>query len=182
MPRQWLTFSPVVSLSADFFRTSESAVNWFSTAFLFAFVAMVPVVIYMLHWGPKPSIMSAAILMLVGSWIRYAGARIATPSFGVVMLGQVILGFGQPFVLAGPTRYSDMWFTNRGRVGATALMSLANPFGAAIGQLVVPFWVYKPADIPNAVLYLAIIVRPSTPLLTFRRLLLVTLTSSPRQP
>ncbi|KAJ4423903.1 hypothetical protein N0V82_001489 [Gnomoniopsis sp. IMI 355080] len=154
---EWLTFSPVAAIAADFFNTTESAINWFSTSFLFAFVVMVPLVIYTLHWGPKPSILTAALLMLIGNWIRYAGVRASTPSFGVVMFGQIILGFAQPFVLAGPTRYSDMWFTNRGRVAATALMSLSNPFGAAIGQLVVPFWVYKSSDIPNAVLYLSII-------------------------
>lgn len=50
------------------------------------------------------------------------------------MFGQVLTGLAQPFVLAAPTRYSDMWFTERGRVGATALASLANPFGGAVSD------------------------------------------------
>lgn len=119
-----------------------------------------PVVIYALHWGPKPSIMAAAVLILAGNWIRYAGSHSRDGGlYGVVMFGQILTGLAQPFVLAGPTRYSDMWFTNRGRVAATALASLANPFGAALGQLIVPFMVTGPADISNAVLYVAIIVR-----------------------
>ncbi|PSR76634.1 major facilitator superfamily domain-containing protein [Coniella lustricola] len=154
---EWLTFSPVVSTAAEFFDTSEAAINWLSTAFLLAFVAVVPFVIYTLHWGPKPSILAASILMLVGNWVRYGGVRASSHSFGVVMFGQILIGFSQPFVLAAPTRYTDLWLTNRGRVAATALMSLANPFGAALGQLIIPFWVYSPSDIPNAVLYLAII-------------------------
>ncbi len=40
------------------------------------------------------------------------------------------------------------------------LTTLANPFGAALGQLIVPFWVNSPADIPNMVLYVSIIVSP----------------------
>ncbi len=75
------------------------------------------------------------------------------------MFGQLLIGLAQPFVLSAPTRYSDLWFTNRGRVAATALASLANPFGAAVGQLVVPFMVTGPPDVSNAVLYVAIIVR-----------------------
>lgn len=153
-----MTFSPVVATAADFFDTSEAAINWLSTAFLLAFVAVVPFVIYTLHWGPKPSILAASILMLVGNWIRYGGVKAQSHSFGVVMFGQILIGFSQPFVLAAPTRYSDLWLTSRGRVAATALMSLANPFGAALGQLIIPFWVYSPSDIPNAVLYLAIMV------------------------
>jgi hypothetical protein len=50
----------------------------------------------------------------------------------VVMFGQILTGLAQPFVLAAPTRYSDMWFTERGRTGATALASLANPLGGAV--------------------------------------------------
>jgi FLVCR family MFS transporter 7 len=54
------------------------------------------------------------------------------------MLGQILCGLAQPFVLAAPTRYSDMWFTEGGRVAATALASLANPFGGALAQLINP--------------------------------------------
>jgi sugar phosphate permease len=74
------------------------------------------------------------------------------------MFGQILIGLAQPFVLSAPTRYSDLWFTNRGRVAATAVMSLANPFGGALAQLIDPIWAGKPGDIPNMVLYIAIIV------------------------
>jgi FLVCR family MFS transporter 7 len=52
------------------------------------------------------------------------------------MFGQILIGLGQPFVLAAPTRYSDQWFTESGRVSATALASLANPFGAAVSPYI----------------------------------------------
>ncbi|CAK7226194.1 hypothetical protein SBRCBS47491_006148 [Sporothrix bragantina] len=160
----WLTYSPVASDAAAFFRTNESTINWLSTAFLFSFVFMTPVAIYVLHFGPRPSMISSAVLLFLGNWIRYAGTRSSIASdgltgghFGVVMFGQILTGLAQPFVLAAPTRYSDLWFTNRGRVAATALTSLANPFGAALGQLIVPFWVNSSKDIPNMVLYVSII-------------------------
>ncbi|KAK3937854.1 major facilitator superfamily domain-containing protein [Diplogelasinospora grovesii] len=154
----WLTFSPVSANAALYFGTDETTVNWLSTAFLFAFTFITPVVIYVLHLGPKPSIITAAALILVGNWIRYAGSHSPEGGmFGVVMFGQILTGLAQPFVLAAPARYSDLWFTNRGRVAATALTSLANPFGAALGQLIVPFWVNQPPDVSNMVLYVSII-------------------------
>lgn len=159
----------MVSSAAEYFNTNESSINWLSTAVLLSFVVIAPVVIYVLHWGPKPSIIISSTLILIGNWIRYGGTRTSPPSFGLVMFGQILIGFSQPFVLAAPTRYSDLWFTNRGRVAATAIMSLANPFGAAIGQLIMPFWVYSASDVPNAVLYVAIIVCPS-PSLPHRQL------------
>ena len=127
-----LTFAPVTASAAAYFEVSETAINWLSTAFLFSFVVACPLVIWTLHRSPKESILWASGLLLVGNWIRYAGARASGGIFGVVMFGQILTGFAQPFVLAAPTRYSDMWFTERGRVGATALASLANPFGGAV--------------------------------------------------
>ncbi|GAB1315818.1 MFS-type transporter EF102 [Madurella fahalii] len=154
----WLTFSPVASHAARYFNTDETTINWLSTAFLFAFTFITPVVIYVLHLGPKPSIIVSASLILAGNWIRFAGSHSSSGGlFGVVMFGQILIGLAQPFVLAAPTRYSDLWFTNRGRIAATALTSLANPLGAALGQLIVPFWVTQPSDMSSMVLYVSII-------------------------
>ncbi|RYO94186.1 hypothetical protein DL766_002729 [Monosporascus sp. MC13-8B] len=154
----WMTFAPVAQHAAAYYGVSESAVNWLSTGFLFAFVVVFPVTIYTLHLGPKPSIATSASLILVGNWVRFAGSHSRDGGiFGAVMFGQILTGLSQPFVLSAPTRYSDLWFTNGGRVAATALPSLANPFGAALGQLIVPFMVNGPADMSNAVLYVAII-------------------------
>ncbi|KAK4166406.1 major facilitator superfamily domain-containing protein [Cladorrhinum sp. PSN259] len=154
----WLTFSPVANYAAEYFNTSETIVNWLSTAFLFAFTFISPLVIYVLHLGPKHSIVTAAALILIGNWVRYAGCHSSSGgNFGLVMFGQILCGLAQPFVLAAPSRYSDLWFTNRGRVAATALSSLANPFGAAVGQLIIPFWVSKASDVSHMVLYVSII-------------------------
>jgi FLVCR family MFS transporter 7 len=79
--------------------------------------------------------MAASVFLLLGNWIRFAGTRANGGIYGVVMFGQILCGLAQPFVLAAPTRYSDLWFTESGRVSATALASLANPFGGAVCSL-----------------------------------------------
>jgi MFS family permease len=152
----WLTFAAVSSTSADYFRVNEATISWLSTAFLFAFAVSAPLTILVLNrYGPKTSILIASGLVLVGNWVRYGGTN--SGNFGVVMFGQILIGFAQPFVLAAPTRYSNLWFSDTGRVSATAVASLANPFGGAIGQLIGPLWVTNTAGIPKMVLYTAII-------------------------
>lgn len=159
----WLTFAAVSTTSANYFRVSESAINWLSTGFLFAFVPVTPLVIWTLNkHGPKRSILIASLLVLIGNWIRYAGTRADHGRFGVVMFGQILIGFAQPFVLAAPTRYSNLWFSDQGRVSATALASLANPFGGALGQLIGPLWATSESGIPSMVLYTSIISAVAT--------------------
>ncbi|KIV97860.1 hypothetical protein PV10_01564 [Exophiala mesophila] len=152
----WIAFAPVSTSSAEYFQTSESNINWISTAFLFAFVVATPFTFFVLHrFGCKTAIMAAASLLLVGNWIKYGATKAS--NFPGVMVGQLLIGFAQPFVLSSPTSYSNLWFSPRGRTTATAVASLANPFGAALGQLISPLWVSTPSDIPNMILYVAII-------------------------
>jgi MFS family permease len=153
----WLSFSPVSKTSADYFGTSETAINWLSTSFLFAFCVAAPFTIYILaKLGPKAAIIVASCLLLVGNWIRYGGTRAG--NFGAVMFGQILLGLAQPFLLSVPTRYSDIWFNEKGRVSATAIASLANPFGGALGQLINPMWATRPSEIPSMVLFISVMV------------------------
>ena len=92
-----------------------------------------------------------AVCTIVGAWLKYAGARASSTPFAVVMAGQIISGAGQPFFLNVPTHYSDKWFSATSRVSATALMSLANAIGAAVGELVNPVLAPTSNDIPNMV-------------------------------
>ncbi|KAL2040854.1 hypothetical protein N7G274_006312 [Stereocaulon virgatum] len=154
----WLSYSAVANTAADFFSTTPSIINWLSTGFLFAFVVAAPATIWTLHrGGPRLALITCSLLILVGNWLRYAGTRISPPNFGLTMFGQILTGLAQPFALSAPTHYSDLWFTPAGRVSATAIASLANPFGGALGQLINPFLATKASDIPNMTLYVAII-------------------------
>ncbi|GJP87489.1 hypothetical protein CBS63078_2139 [Aspergillus niger] len=154
----WLTFSSISTTAAEHFRVSESAINWMSTGYLFAFCVASPVVIFTLNkGGPKPAIITTSTLLLVGNWIRYAGTKAKGGIFGVAMFGQILIGLAQPFCLSAPTRYSDLWFSDQGRTSATAVATLANPLGAALGELIDSFWATKPSEVPNMVLYISVI-------------------------
>ncbi|KAL4932233.1 putative cell surface receptor/MFS transporter (FLVCR) [Aspergillus undulatus] len=153
----WLTFSAVSTTAAKYYNISESAINWLSTGYLFAFCVSSPVVIFTLNkGGPRPAIIVTSSLLLVGNWIRYAGAKAYGGIFGLTMFGQILIGLAQPFCLSAPTRYSDLWFSDRGRTSATAVATLANPLGAALGQLINSFWAEEPNEVPDMVLYISI--------------------------
>lgn len=154
---QWLTFAPVAQTASEYYGVSLTYINWLATSFLFSFVVATPVALNFLHnSGPKKAILTASYLLLLGNWIKYCSTA-ERPRPQLAMFGQIICGWAQPFVLTAPTRYSDLWFTSNGRVAATAVMSLANPLGGALGQLINPFWAENKDDVPWMLLWIAII-------------------------
>lgn len=95
-----------------------------------------------------------AALTFVGTWLKFAGGKASSTLFGLVLVGQIVSGAGQPFFLNVPTHYSDKWFTSVSRVTATALMSLSNAVGAALGELINPFLAPNAYNIPDMVVLL----------------------------
>ncbi|RPB20264.1 MFS general substrate transporter [Terfezia boudieri ATCC MYA-4762] len=155
----WLSFAPVSNYSQEYFGLSSmTPINWLSTVAFFTYVVISPVVPRIVNKrGIRAAVWISSLLTLLGFWVRYIGVKVGKGGFGLVMLGQIFIGFAQPFVLNIPTYYSDLWFTSNARVSATALASLANPFGAAIGQLVNPILATKASEIPQMVLITAIV-------------------------
>lgn len=90
----------------------------------------------------------ACALIVVGSWVRYDGARVgggmegmgSVEGFKIVMLGQIVIGLAQVFVLSAPVRFSEVWFDEGSRIGATAVASLANPLGGAVSVFFTLCW------------------------------------------
>ncbi|KAK7206295.1 putative cell surface receptor/MFS transporter [Myxozyma melibiosi] len=157
----WLSFAAISSNVKDFYGlSSETPVNWLSTVILFTYpIGSVPCAYVLNHHGIKASMVISAVFLVIGSWIRVAGAKCCSDSgsFGVLIFGQIIIGLGQPFALNAPSYYTDMWYTSKSRVSANALASLSNPLGGAIGQLVSPAFVTKTSEFPNSVLWTSII-------------------------
>ena len=130
-----MQFNIVSPISAEYFGVSVQAIDWFSTASALIYLPIAPFVIWVLNkGGPKLGIIVSAVTLVIGNWVRYAGTKVH--SFPVVMVGTLIMGAGQPFVLSSPTRYSKMWFTDRGRTSATAVATLAEALGSGVGALV----------------------------------------------
>ncbi|KAH9205899.1 major facilitator superfamily domain-containing protein [Leptodontidium sp. 2 PMI_412] len=151
----WINFAPVAGITAEHFNTTIAVINWFSTSFLFACVCSNVFASLALRKGPKFSMMVSASLMIVGVWLKYAGTKIH--SLGLAMLGQLLLGFAQPFVLNAPVFYSETWFTVSTRTTATAIASIPSPFGGVMGSLVSPAWIFVPGDVAKTSLWLGII-------------------------
>ncbi|OGM45129.1 cell surface receptor/MFS transporter (FLVCR) [Aspergillus bombycis] len=152
----WVTYPAVPVTSAEFLNVSVNAITWLSTGTLFAYCISAPFVFQTVErLGLRGSNIVTSVLLLVGNWIRYAGTVSGVRNYGVVMFGQIVIGLAQPFCLSTPSKFSESWFTDKGRTSATAIATLANPLGAALGQFANPYLAKIPDDIPRMILIIS---------------------------
>ncbi|KAL7784561.1 major facilitator superfamily domain-containing protein [Trichoderma ceciliae] len=121
---------------------------------------MTPLTVKILGYNLRLAFVMTSVLLIVGNWVRYVGSISATHQSGgiyAVGVGQALLGAAQSLVLSSPTEFAEVWFSPSTRVIATSIMTLSNPLGAALGQVVTPFWLQSVGDISSMVLYVSIL-------------------------
>ncbi|XP_031559501.1 solute carrier family 49 member A3-like [Actinia tenebrosa] len=148
----WISFAPVADYSASYYNRSLSDINWLSIVFL--------LVCFLFGLGASWVLDTLGLRtgVLVGAWLNGIGAGLRIISgfsfiplsykFTVVMIGQSISSFAQPFVLSSPTKLAALWFGANERATANMLASLSNPLGVLVANVVAPNIVSSEDKIP----------------------------------
>jgi len=105
----------------------------------------------------------AAVVILLSGWVRYAGTARSLPkggAYALIIIGQALSAVAQPVYQILAPKYSERWFDLKGRTTATMIISIANPIGGAVGQLLSPAF----SDTRKSILILAIMSTVVVPL------------------
>lgn len=78
--------------------------------------------------------------------------------FVIAIIGQIIAGCAQPFVLFTPTKVAEFWFPSSQRALATTITGMANPAGIVLGNLISPMIVTNYQRIPFLV-FIKLLIR-----------------------
>lgn len=159
----WPWFGPISNSMAADFGISLNQANWLGNIVACVYLpAAIMVPIMCSKWGLKRCCDIGVCALFISSWIRYAGTARSLSreqSYALLMLGQTFAAISQPiFQILGPV-YSETWFDLKERTTATMIISIANPVGGALGQLISPM----PTDTRLSILILGIISTASTP-------------------
>ncbi|KAG8988542.1 hypothetical protein FRB94_001911 [Tulasnella sp. JGI-2019a] len=135
----WLWFSAIALETSTAFDISVNKVNWLSDCVNLIYLP----VSFLIPWaarriGLRKSYILAAACLIVGSWLRYAGTSKSLPpggAYALLLLGQLVAGFSQPWYQVLAPAYSQAWFGLKSRTTATMIISLSNPIGSALAQL-----------------------------------------------
>jgi MFS family permease len=136
----WITFAPVTSAAAEFYRTSDLMIGLLSMSFMIVYIVMVlPSAWAIDTWGFRKAVGLGAILTAVFGLTRGLFAS----NFTIVFLSQIGLAAGQPFVIGALTKVAARWFPAEERATASALGTLALYLGPLAAMLLTPFLVLR---------------------------------------
>ncbi|XP_022080823.1 major facilitator superfamily domain-containing protein 7-a-like [Acanthaster planci] len=149
----WICFAAITNITATYYQVSPDDVNWLSLIYLVVTVPIGFIASWVLDtFGIRTGMLIGSWTNLLGIILRYLSTLSTLPAdgrFAVVMCGQGLAAFAQPFLLFAPTKLAAVWFPENQRAIANTLGSMANPLGILISFLVSSAIVSVPSDLPT---------------------------------
>jgi MFS family permease len=126
----WLNFAAIETFVEERFSIPASSVMWFTLVFPLVYVLLsMPAGIIIDRKGFKYGVGIGALFTGVFAMLRLAN----TDSFTVLLISQIGIAIGQPFVLNGVTKLVMTWFPQKEEATAVGLGSLALLVGMMVG-------------------------------------------------
>ena len=170
----WLNFAAIETYIEDMLHMTPDIIQWLWMVFpLVQVILTIPAGIIIDKIGFKWGVGIGAIFTGVFSLLRLA----APSSFSILLISQIGISIGQPFVLNGITKLATTWFSPKEEGTAVGLGTLALFIGMMIALGATPaivevlsytsmLWIYGIAGILGAVVF--ILVARSQPLTASR--------------
>lgn len=168
----WIAFAPVTGDAATFYGVDELQIGLLSMSFMVVFIALsIPASYIIDTYGIRVGIGIGAVLTGVFGLTR----GLFADDYTVVLVSQIGLAAGQPFIMNAITKVGARWFPIHERATAAAVPSLAQFIGIIVAMAATPYLVarytipgmlfaYGVASAAGAVLTVVLVrERPATP-------------------
>jgi len=132
----WITFAPITSDAASFYGVSDLSIGLLSMIFMIAYIFVsIPASWVIDTYGFRVGVGIGTVLTGIFGLVRGLGAS----SFALVLIAQVGIAIGQPFILNAVTKIAARWFPLQERATAAGFGSLAIYLGILAGMVLTPF-------------------------------------------
>jgi len=136
----WITFAPITKNAAQFYGVSDLKIGLFSMSFMIVYIFVsIPASWVIDTYGFRVGVGVGAVLTGVFALTR----GIFASDYNLVLLSQVGIAVGQPFVLNSITKVAARWFPINERATAAGLGSLALYLGIVAGMALTPYLTIK---------------------------------------
>ena len=132
----WITFAPITSKAVDYYHVSELSIGLLSLIFLIVYIFVsFPASWVIDTYGIRIGVGIGAALTGLFGLLR----GLVASDYKLVLLAQIAIAIGQPFVLNAVTTVAARWFPIEERATATGLGSLAIYLGILAGLVLTPY-------------------------------------------
>lgn len=132
----WITFASITGSAAAFYGVSDLSIGLLSMSFMIVYIIVsIPASWVIDTYGIRVAIGIGAALTGIFGLLR---GLLAT-SYSWVLVAQIGVAIGQPFILNAVTKVAARWFPIQERATASGLGSLAMYLGIVIGLVLTPY-------------------------------------------
>src|SRR5674476_1146648 len=132
----WITFAPITGEATRYYGVSDLWIGILSMCFMIVYIVVsIPASWIIDKYGIRIGVGIGALFTGVFGLIRgFAG-----PDYNVLLLAQIGIAVGQPFILNAITKLAARWFPIEERATATGLGTLAMYLGILLGMTLTPY-------------------------------------------
>ncbi len=132
----WITFAPITGDAARFYGVSDLWIGLLSMSFMLVYILVsIPASWIIDKFGIRISVGIGAIFTGVFGLLR----GLVSYNYTLVLLAQVGIAIGQPFILNAITKVAARWFPVDERATASGLATLAMYIGILLGLIITPY-------------------------------------------
>ena len=134
----WITFAPITKDATVFYGVSDLQIGILSMSFMIVYlVVSIPASWIIDTYGIRAGVGAGVVLTGVFGMLRGLFAT----DYNLLLIFQIGLAIGQPFLLNSITKVASRWFPVSERATASGLGTLAMYFGILLGMSLTPFLV-----------------------------------------
>jgi len=146
----WITFAPITSAAAAYYGVSDLSIGLLSLSFLVAYLFVsIPASWLIDTYGFRLAVGIGAALTGVFGLVR----GLAGSNYTLVLIAQIGIAIGQPFILNALTKVAARWFPLQERATASGLGSLALYVGILVALVATPFLILQVGIVVTLVIY-----------------------------
>ncbi len=131
----WITFAPITSDATFYYGVSDIWIGILSMSFMIVFVVFsIPASWIIDKYGIRVGVGIGAAFTGVFGMLR----GFVTTNFELLLIAQIGIAIGQPFILNAITKFAARWFPIEERATAAGLGTLAMYVGILAGMIITP--------------------------------------------
>ncbi len=149
----WITFASITGDAVTYYGVSDLSIGLLSLVFMIVYIVVsIPASWAIDTYGVRVAVGIGAALTGIFGLMR----GVFAPNYNLVLLAQIGIAIGQPFILNAVTTVAARWFPMRERATAAGLGSLATYLGILVGVALTPYLVVR-SDIGNMLMAYGIV-------------------------